>query len=464
MLDATYDPDTNRVLMVTRGPSSVIDVFVGTVSGTSISWGSAQEVLASSGNYPEICYDTENQKAVVVYKDGSSDLVAKVGTVTGGSTNSISWGSATSAWYPQSDGGNSGSRCLFDSYTGRVVVHTIGKGSEYKLLVASGLVSGSSITWTNDADQENDRVTEQNAQTFVIAEKGRVVSVYRNFDKSNDLYSTSAVIGTGASNMTTANFVGFAKAAANDNATATIDVTGSTNSSQTSLTPGLGYYVQDNGTLGTTASDPEQFAGTAISATKLLVRGYPPAPAGVGEWTKLLSGDKAYSSGAHDFVDGFNSTYSAYKWFKIAWHFRGDGDSVNIGVRVKDDDGTVWGNNQYNRQQWYQVNGSSMGADNNGSNNEAAAWFNTYAYNNAQGETHFFDPLSGDTVGMAFVSNSEGWDAGGSGNNTGALGTGFRGHNKVISSLGTSYNPIHGLQWYFSHNIKSLYWVLYGRN
>ena len=50
MLDATYDPDTNRVLMVTRGPSNVIDAFVGTVSGTSISWGSAQEVLASSGN------------------------------------------------------------------------------------------------------------------------------------------------------------------------------------------------------------------------------------------------------------------------------------------------------------------------------------------------------------------------------------------------------------------------------
>ena len=90
--------------------------------------------------------------------------------------------------------------------------------------------------------------------------------------------------------------------------------------------------------------------------------------------------------------------------------------------------------------------------------------FNTYAFSNAQGETHFFDPLSGDTVGMAFVSDSSGWTAGGSGGNTGELGTGFRAHNKVISSLGTSYNPIHGLQWYFSHDLKSLYWVLYGRN
>ena len=464
MLDATYDPDTNRVLAVARGPSNVIDSYVGTVSGTSISWGSTSEVLASNGNYPQICYDTENQKVVVSYQDANSDAVAKVGTVTGGSTNSISWGSASSAWTTNSQGSNSSHRIKFDSYTKRVVVHCIGKGSDYRLLVASGQVSGSSVTFTNFVQNEQSwRVTETNANTFVVAEKGRVASIYRAFDYNNDLYSTSCVIGTGASNMTTTNFVGFAKAAANDNATTTVDVTGSTNSSQSSLTPGLGYYIQDDGTLGTTASDPEQFAGTAISATKLLVRGYPPATAGVGEWTKLLSGNKAYSTGTHDFVEGFDTTYAAYKWFKIAWHFVGDGGDLGLGVRVKSG-GSYQGNNQYNVQNTYQNNASTWGANNNGSNNQPAAMFNGYYFDNAQGETQFFNPMS-TTIGCAFVSHSEGWSADSGSGTTGTLGTGFRGRDRTISSWGTNYGAITGLQWYVtSTNIRNMYWVLYGRN
>jgi sugar lactone lactonase YvrE len=40
-----------------------------------------------------------------------------------------------------------------------------------------------------------------------------------------------------------------------------------------SLTAGQSYYVQTDGTLGTTAADPSVFAGTAVSATKLIVKG-----------------------------------------------------------------------------------------------------------------------------------------------------------------------------------------------
>ena len=270
------------------------------------------------------------------------------------------------------------------------------------------------------------------------------------------------MLGTGASNMTTSNFVGFAKAAANDNATATVDVTGSTNSSQSGLTAGLGYYVQDDGTLGTTAADPNQFAGTAIAATKLLVRGYPPAAAGVGEWTKLLSGDKAYSSGAHDFVEGFDTTYSAYKWFKIVWHFVGDNTSAQIGVRVKSG-GSYIGNNQYNRQHTYQVNANSWSQNNNGSNNQTAAMFNGYSFNLAQGETEFFNPMGTD-VGMAFVTSSNGWYADAGSGTTGSLGTQLKGRDMCISSWGTSYGAITGLQWNMSANIRNMNWVLYGRN
>jgi len=53
---------------------------------------------------------------------------------------------------------------------------------------------------------------------------------------------------------------------------ATIKIIGNTSDEQSSLTAGQAYYVQTDGTLGLTAADPSVFAGTAVSATKLLVK------------------------------------------------------------------------------------------------------------------------------------------------------------------------------------------------
>ncbi len=44
-------------------------------------------------------------------------------------------------------------------------------------------------------------------------------------------------------------------------------------SPQVTLTAGQSYYVQTDGTISTTADDPSVFAGTAVSATKLIVKG-----------------------------------------------------------------------------------------------------------------------------------------------------------------------------------------------
>ena len=44
-------------------------------------------------------------------------------------------------------------------------------------------------------------------------------------------------------------------------------------STSVALTAGQSYYVQTDGTLSTTAGDPSVFAGTAVSATKLIVKG-----------------------------------------------------------------------------------------------------------------------------------------------------------------------------------------------
>ena len=51
-----------------------------------------------------------------------------------------------------------------------------------------------------------------------------------------------------------------------DGQTATIQISGSIDDAQSGLTPGQKYYVQADGTLSETASDPSVLAGTAVAS------------------------------------------------------------------------------------------------------------------------------------------------------------------------------------------------------
>jgi hypothetical protein len=53
---------------------------------------------------------------------------------------------------------------------------------------------------------------------------------------------------------------------------ASVDVIGSVSDNQIGLTAGQQYFVQTDGTIGTTAGSPSVLAGTAISATELVVK------------------------------------------------------------------------------------------------------------------------------------------------------------------------------------------------
>ena len=53
---------------------------------------------------------------------------------------------------------------------------------------------------------------------------------------------------------------------------ASMDIIGSVSDNQIGLTAGQQYFVQTDGTIGTTAGDPSVLAGTAISATELVVK------------------------------------------------------------------------------------------------------------------------------------------------------------------------------------------------
>ena len=93
-------------------------------------------------------------------------------------------------------------------------------------------------------------------------------------DTGNSNYGTASVFTSAplSTNLTAENYIGISDAAYAGGATATIQIVGCIDDAQTSLTAGQQYFVQGNGTLSTTAGDPSVLAGTAISATELVVK------------------------------------------------------------------------------------------------------------------------------------------------------------------------------------------------
>ena len=70
-----------------------------------------------------------------------------------------------------------------------------------------------------------------------------------------------------------ANFIGFAPNAVSNGATGTFNIRGNTIGSQSGLTPGTGYAVQNDGTMGGQLTNT-QVGFIALTATTGLIRGY----------------------------------------------------------------------------------------------------------------------------------------------------------------------------------------------
>ena len=81
------------------------------------------------------------------------------------------------------------------------------------------------------------------------------------------------VHGLAFTTLTSENYIGITPSAYPTGAGAEIQTKGAVNEEQSGLTAGQSYFVQTDGTLGTTAASPSVFAGTAVSATKIIVKG-----------------------------------------------------------------------------------------------------------------------------------------------------------------------------------------------
>ena len=139
--------------------------------------------------------------------------------------------------------------------------------------IVAGAVSGTSITVDSPFILVSGADTDFTAAAY-DANAQKVVVVYEDLtDGSGNGTAVVYQAAYSSTNLTSENFIGFADDAYADTQSAAINSTCSVDRNQSSLTAGQKYYVQLDGTLGLTAADPSVEAGTAISATEILVKG-----------------------------------------------------------------------------------------------------------------------------------------------------------------------------------------------
>ena len=157
--------------------------------------------------------------------------------------------------------------------------------SNRRIYAVSAIVSGTTLTlypsnvaeqqtnYSNNNGQLDAVYIEHNNKVLVI---NRMTSTYSNAWGYNTSNCT-----TQSSNLTDANqYIGFADQAYSNGQTATINTYGNTVNTLSGLTTGSIYYVQADGTIGTSwdSTNLSSFAsntpvaGMALSATKLLIR------------------------------------------------------------------------------------------------------------------------------------------------------------------------------------------------
>ena len=301
---------SNVVILYRSQPNNQARAIVGAVSGTSISFGSAAGGFSNSSSmqWPAVAYDSNADKVLLTYMGSSNYGYAHVGTISG---TSISLGTGVQIHSGQLSSQEQALSSVFDPDTNQIAVGLIDNSDSARpkcttnsceaisvqyhavaqkvvvayrktsgtddLRAAVGTVSGTGISFASDFVVDN---TDSGSPVYTyvsLVYDSNLTSLavgYKSYDSNNRRFRCNVFqIAHNAPNLTSENFIGFAENDCTDNGLATIQLGGSVNDKQTGLTAGQTYFVQTDGTIGTTAGSPSVTAGTAVSATEILVKG-----------------------------------------------------------------------------------------------------------------------------------------------------------------------------------------------
>ena len=269
--DCVYDANAQKIVTayVDKTNNYELRCKVGTISGTSISFGTEVTIQTVTSGVTSVdnivlTYDSTNNKVVAFYRHDDK-YIARVGTISG---TSISFGTAVEIVSGNFERMGAG----YDPDKDRhVMIYSESTGTE-PTKGFMGTVSGTSISFGSVLTVNAEKQAFEPSIAYHAYRK-RLIHFWSNNDQSNRMEFNAIQTADQTSNMTTGNFIGFSNGAYADNATATIQVVGAIDDAQTGLTTGAKHYVQKDGSLATTADTPSVEAGTAVSATKLIIKG-----------------------------------------------------------------------------------------------------------------------------------------------------------------------------------------------
>jgi hypothetical protein len=254
-----------------------------TMSGNTVTLGTTQVINSTtSTGYHMGATLAEEGRLVSIYKDSGNISVAVGNDSSTGAGGTITWGTSVEVANYVSEGNN------------LLLYPTIctDENTPSKLFMGYNIpVSGSSSRWRVGTVSGTNTVTLAAGYTHILTSSA-TPDINKNIKAdpfnpglfytahSHTGDSTKAKIvgsqvasSSNVTNLTATNFIGTATAAVADTATATIKLKGGVSSGHSSLTIGSDYYIQTNGTLGTSAATPSVKIGKAISATQILMKG-----------------------------------------------------------------------------------------------------------------------------------------------------------------------------------------------
>lgn len=259
-----YDPNSGKVVVGCRyGDGSATPTFVGTVSGTSISFGSAVN-LTTNGVYPSAIYDPVSNNLLFIYSD-ANDLdkgKARVGTVSG---TSISY--STVQTYSSNDTQGGPADIAYSPTTQSFLISFCDMGASQAAKVIRANVSGTSVSFQTEVSTTGIADTNAGVKVAYDTQSDKFAVFYANNNSSDT--GTAVVINETTVTTDATNYIGVAAEAISNAATGAITIDGGVNEGQTGLTIGSTYYVANDGSLSTTNNGRK--IGKAISSTKLLV-------------------------------------------------------------------------------------------------------------------------------------------------------------------------------------------------
>ena len=263
-ISATFDSDSNKVVIAYRdvGNSNYGTGVVGTVSGTSISFGTPVVFNSGATLYASATFDSNENKVVIAYKNSGyfSYGTAIVGTVSG---TAISYG--TAVYFESAT--TSYVSATFDSTENKVVIaYKDGGNSDYGTGIV-GTVSGTAISFGTAVVFESAESTYI-ATTFDTSATKSVIA-YR--DDGNSDKGTAVAYGAAVTTDVN-NEIGIAAEAGTDGNPLDVTILGGVNASQSGLTIADEYWAATDGTLSSSDTGYQKM-GVALSATELLIRG-----------------------------------------------------------------------------------------------------------------------------------------------------------------------------------------------